>query len=153
MAGRIDRAARAIVALAVAAGLTTAFGLASGSAAAGRAAPVQLAQATTNPPAAAPAQQFAQLRQRLGIKPAQEGRFERFVTVLRENDAARAAFLQRNPPGRRRNALEELRVQSQAADLDARGLRQLLPAFEALYASLSAQQKQAADRVFAAPAR
>ncbi len=153
MAGRIDRATRAIAALAVAAGLTTAFGLASDAMAGSRAPPVQLAQAATNPPAAAPAQQFAQLRQRLGITPAQDGTFQRFVAVLGDNDAARAAFVRRNPPDRRRDALEELRVQSEAADLDARGLRRLLTAFQALYASLSPQQKQAADQVFAAPAR
>jgi periplasmic protein CpxP/Spy len=152
MTRKTDRAPRAVIALGLAAGLTTAFGLAPDAGAAGRASLVQLAQATM-PPAAMPAQQFAQLRQQLGITPAQEGVFERFVTVLRDNEATRAAFMGRNPPGQQRDALDELRVQSEAADLDARGLRRLLPAFEALYASLSAEQRRAADGVFAAPPR
>ncbi|HTT80325.1 MAG TPA: Spy/CpxP family protein refolding chaperone [Stellaceae bacterium] len=146
MARRIDRATR--VALALATGLAAASAAVPASAAGGASPRVQLVQAA--PPAG---DQFAALRQQLAITPAQEPKFDAFVQVMRDNDAARAAFLRGNPPDRRRNALAELRVQSEAADLDARGLRRLVPAFEALYASLSSQQKQTADRVFAAPAR
>jgi hypothetical protein len=101
--------------------------------------------------AAAAGDQFAGLRQRLAITPAQEAKFAAFVAVIQRNDQARSAFLRQNPPDRRRNALEEFRVRAAAADLDARGQRQLLSAFQSLYNSLSPTQRRTANAVFAAP--
>jgi LTXXQ motif family protein len=103
--------------------------------------------------ASAAADPFAQLRQRLAITPAQEAKFAAFVAVMQQNTAARSAFLRQNPPDRHRNALEELRVQAAAADLDARGLHRLMSAFQALYLTLSPSQKRIADQAFAAPAK
>jgi periplasmic protein CpxP/Spy len=111
------------------------------------------AQAAGPPSGAPPSpeEQFAQLKQRLAITPAQETRFDALVQVMRQNTATRDAFVARNPPSQRRNALGELRVQAEAASLDARGLQHLLPAFQALYTSLSPEQKAAADQAFAPP--
>lgn len=108
---------------------------------------IALAQAA--PPS--PEEQFAQLKQRLQIIPAQEAKFAALVQVMRQNQATRDAFVARNPPTEQRDALQELRVQAEAASLDARGLQHLLPVFQALYVSLSPQQKAVADQAFAPP--
>lgn len=111
----------------------------------------RLALAQAGPQAGAapsPDAQIAQLKQRLAITPAQEAKFDAWVQVMRQNVATRDAFIARNPPGQRRSALDELRIQAEAASLGARGLQHLLPPFQALYLSLSAQQKAAADQVF-----
>jgi hypothetical protein len=143
MASAMGRAARAAVAPAIAAALGLAgVGLA----------PAAHIHAQAAAPQAAASDPIARLKSRLGITPAQDGKFAALVAVMRQNATARAAFLRRNPPGRHRNALAELRVQTEAAQLDARGLQRLLPAFQALYASLSEPQQQIADKVFAAPA-
>jgi periplasmic protein CpxP/Spy len=111
-----------------------------------------LAQAPSpGAPAASPDEQFAQLKQRLAITPAQEAKFAGLVQVMRQNTATRDAFVARNPPSVQRDALAELRVQADAASLDARGLQRLVPAFQTLYLSLSPQQRQAADQAFAPP--
>jgi periplasmic protein CpxP/Spy len=107
------------------------------------------AQTATAPPAGNPAQQMAALRSRLGITPAQQPQFNAFAQAMQQNEAAMAVFTQRNPPNQPRNALDQLRAQAQAAQLDAQGLRRLVPVFQALYASLSDQQKRVADQLFA----
>ncbi|HTV87958.1 MAG TPA: Spy/CpxP family protein refolding chaperone [Stellaceae bacterium] len=152
MLRRIEPATRVAAVLGVAVVLAVASTAATPAASAAGGTPaLRLAQATTAPPPAAPEQQFAQLKARLAITPAQETTFNAFAAVMRQNISARSAFLRRNPPGRRRSAIEELRVQSEAAELDARGLQRLLPVFQALYASLSEPQKRIADQVFVAP--
>jgi periplasmic protein CpxP/Spy len=103
------------------------------------------------PPPASPDEQFTQLKQRLAITPPQEAKFAALVAAMQQNTATRDAFVARNPPSVQRDALQELRVQAEAASLDARGLQRLLPAFQALYLSLSPQQKAAADQAFAPP--
>jgi periplasmic protein CpxP/Spy len=155
MSRRIDPATRP-AALGVAAMLALAtLGCASAASAADRSPHLQAAQAATAapPPGGAPDQPLARLKAQLGITPAQEPKFDAFVAVLRQNEAARDAFLRRNPPTRPRNALDQLRVETQAAEVGARGLQRLLPLFQAFYASLSEPQKRTADRAFSTPAQ
>ena len=118
---------------------------------------IQLAQAATSPkdaPAASEAQterQTADLHKRLQITPAQQPQFDAVVKAMQQNAQEMDALMQQNPPDRRRNALDELRTQAQAAQTEAAGLQRLLPVFQALYEGLSEAQKRAADQVFAAP--
>ena len=46
------------------------------------------------------------------------------------------------------NAVDDLRLAIQVSEQEVSGLRRLLPALEALYASLSPAQQQTANQVF-----
>ena len=52
--------------------------------------------------------------------------------------------------GAQQNAVEGLRTAASFAQTEADNLKRLVPALEALYASLSDQQKRAADKLFSA---
>jgi hypothetical protein len=139
-------------------GFAAAFAaLSPGAAADARTPDIRLAQAApsaTAAPAAGDAQnerEAADLHKKLHITPAQRPLFDAVVKVMQQNTQEMEALMQQNPPGRHRNALDELRTQAQAAQTEAAGLQRLLPAFQALYESLSEAQKSAADHVFAAP--
>jgi hypothetical protein len=105
--------------------------------------PVLLAQA----PAAAPGQtieaNIAQLHQRLQITPAQEPQFNALVAVMRQNAQIASAA----PPANA-NAVETLRLAIQYGQEEVDGMKRLLPALQALYASLSPAQQKTADMVF-----
>jgi hypothetical protein len=115
---------------------------------------MRLAQAAS--PSAAPAgqgidQQINDLRTRLQITPAQQGAFDAFAQVMRQNAQEMDALIQRQSANRAPNAVEELRASAAAAAAEASGLQRLVPAFQTLYNGLSEQQKRTADQLFAGP--
>jgi protein CpxP len=87
---------------------------------------------------------IAQLHQRLQITPAQEPRFEAFANVMRQN----ARMMPSAAPPANPNPVEGLRFAIHAGEQELAGLKRLLPALEALYASLSPMQQRIADQVF-----
>ena len=87
---------------------------------------------------------IAQLGQRLQITPAQEPRFEALANVMRQN----ARMMPNAPPSANPNPVEGLQFAIEASEQELGGLKRLLPALEALYASLSPAQQQTADQVF-----
>jgi hypothetical protein len=87
---------------------------------------------------------IAQLRQRLQITPAQEPRFEALANVMRQN----ARMMPNAPPPTNLNPIQGLRFAIQAGEQELVGLKRMLPALEALYASLSPMQQRTADQVF-----
>ena len=89
---------------------------------------------------------IASLHQRLQITPAQEALFGAVANVLRGN--ARAEASSPHQPPANASAVDELRAEIQYDEVELAGLRRLLPALEALYASLSPAQRQAADATF-----
>lgn len=116
------------------------------------------APATAAPPAAAaplPERfaddvelRIAMLHRELGIQPAQEALFEAYANAMRGNaQAIHALFLQRvhvtdfSAPAR-------LRWYAQLTAAHAEAVSRLIAPFDALYQSLSAEQKAAADRHF-----
>ena len=105
-------------------------------------APLLLVQA----PAPAPNVEanIAQLRQRLQVTPAQEPRFEALANVMRQN----ARMMPNAPPPANPNPVQALRFAIQAGEQELVGLKRMLPALEALYASLSPMQQRIADQVF-----
>jgi hypothetical protein len=105
-----------------------------------------LAQAPPNSPPPDVESNITSLHQRLQITPAQEAPFNAVATVLRAN--ARAEASSPHQPPANASAVEELRAEIQYDEIELGGLRKLLPALEALYASLSPQQRQAADMAF-----
>jgi protein CpxP len=112
--------------------------------------PLRLAQAGPAPAAsgAGPGidSQISDLRSRLQITPAQQPKFDAVAQIMRQNAQAMEAAMRRTPP---RNAVEDMRVEAEAAAAEAAQLQRMLPAFEALYASLSEEQKHMADQLFA----
>ena len=126
------------------------IGSPAGAAAAGPPSPapgIMLAQARPNPaPPPDVEANIASLRQRLQITPAQEGPFNAVANALRAN--ARAEATAPHQPAANASAVDELRAEIQYDEIELAGLKKLLPALEALYASLSPQQRQAADMAF-----
>ena len=144
--------------------LLSAIGLAGPSHAAPTA--MVLAQATTPEAAPAPPQtketpssrshgdrveaRIKDLHQKLKITPAQESQWNEFAQVMRENAKAVDAVLkERSENLHAMNAVEDLRSYERLADAHADGLKKLVPAFETLYNTMSADQKKTADAVFA----
>ena len=108
---------------------------------------VMLAQAQPNlPPPPDVEASIASLHQKLQITPAQEAPFNAVANVLRAN--ARAEATAPHQPAANASAVDELRAEIQYDEVELAGLKRLLPALEALYASLSPAQRQAADMAF-----
>lgn len=107
---------------------------------------VMLAQAPPSPPPPDVEANIASLRQRLQITPAQEAPFNAVANALRAN--ARAEATAPHQPAANASAVDELRAEIQYDEIELAGLKKLLPALEALYASLSPAQRQAADAAF-----
>ena len=106
---------------------------------------VMLAQARPAPPPNVEAS-IASLHQRLQITPAQEAPFDAVANAIRAN--ARAEATAPHQPTASASAVDELRAEIQYDEMELAGLKKLLPALEALYASLSPAQRQAADSAF-----
>src|SRR5215831_10170062 len=109
---------------------------------------IELVQARPNPAPPTPdiEANIASLRQRLQITPAQEAPFNAVASVLRAN--ARAEATAPHQPSANASAVDELRAEIQYDEVELAGLKKLLPALEALYATLSPAQRQAADMAF-----
>ena len=114
------------------------------------ASPPQLTFAQAAAPAPSPVQNIeaniASLHQRLQITPAQEPQFSALANVMRQNARAEAGAPQAPPPNA--SAVDYLRAEIQYDEMELAGLKRFLPALEALYATLSPTQKQAANAIF-----
>ena len=92
---------------------------------------------------------IAQLRKRLEIAPAQEAAWNGVAQIMRDNAAAfRANVPDRSKGPDTSTAVEDLKAFQIIADEHANGLRKLIPAFDALYASMPPAQQKRADQVF-----
>jgi protein CpxP len=120
----------------------------------------QVAQATPrSAPAQAPAppsagnqeieRQITDLRRKLNITSGQQPQFDALAQVMRQNAQAMDALAQQEQKNSKPNAVEAVRAGGRFAETEAEGLKRLLPPLQALYESLSDQQKRAADQVFA----
>ena len=89
---------------------------------------------------------IASLHQRLQITPAQEAQFNAVANVMRQNARAEASAPQAPPANA--SAVDQLRAEIQYDEVELTGMKRLLPALEALYATLSPAQRQTADAVF-----
>ena len=108
---------------------------------------ITLAQARPNPaPPPDVEANIANLHQRLQITAAQEAPFNAVASALRAN--ARAEATAPHEPPANASAVDELRAEIQYDEIELAGLKKLLPALEALYASLSPAQRQAANMAF-----
>jgi hypothetical protein len=89
---------------------------------------------------------IANLRRQLQIAPAQEAQFNAVANVMRAN--ARAEATVPHQPPANASAVDDLRAEIQYDEIELAGMKRLLPALDALYASLSPGQRQAADAAF-----
>jgi periplasmic protein CpxP/Spy len=108
--------------------------------------------ATTAQPPHAPIEEvearITDLRRRLLITPAQEPEFKAYADVMRANAQTIQALFQERAKETDTSAVTRLRWVARLTQAHADNLNKLVPVFEALYQSLSDQQKKAADTVF-----
>ena len=71
---------------------------------------------------------------------------------MRQNTQQMDAVAGQQGQNRARNAVEDLRASAQLAEAEVEGMKRLLPALQALYDSLTDQQKRLADSVLVQPA-
>jgi len=90
-----------------------------------------------------------ELQAKLHITQAQEDLWNHVTQVMRDNAKTLDALAQaRSTHAQAMTALDDLKSYSEIADAHAEGLKKFIPAFEALYASMSDAQKQNADTLF-----
>jgi hypothetical protein len=89
-----------------------------------------------------------ELHAKLHITAAEEPQWEAFTAVMRENaQHTEETAAQRGDPSTM-TALDEMRGYTAMAAAHAADMQKMLPAFEALYTSLSPEQKKLADELF-----
>jgi len=94
-------------------------------------------------------QRIADMRSQLHITHAQEPHWDRFAAVMRSN--ARAldrAYRRRGERIESMSALENMESYARIERRRAMDVQRLVPAFRALYASLTPEQRHAADELF-----
>ncbi|HEV2285169.1 MAG TPA: Spy/CpxP family protein refolding chaperone [Steroidobacteraceae bacterium] len=110
------------------------------------------APATTAPPKAkAPGIDglIDHLHASFGITAAQEPLWQKVVGVMRENSEKLSKLSKARAEGSAdRSAVEDLKSYAEISQAHADGTSKLIPAFQALYDSMSPEQKKAADAEF-----
>ncbi|HVC62301.1 MAG TPA: Spy/CpxP family protein refolding chaperone [Acetobacteraceae bacterium] len=92
---------------------------------------------------------IAHLHARLHITAAEQQEWDRFARVMRDNaKELDQAYQQRGARFESMNAVENMQSYAEIEQTRSQGMQKLVPAFQTLYASLSDQQKQQADRLF-----
>ena len=94
-------------------------------------------------------QRITELHARLHITAAEQSQWDQFAQVMRDNAKdVDQAYQQRAAQFQSMNAVENMQSYAQIEQTRAQDMQKLVPAFQTLYASLSDQQKQQADRMF-----
>jgi periplasmic protein CpxP/Spy len=96
--------------------------------------------------------EIAELKKRLNITPQQQPQFDAFAQAMRQNAQTMEPLMQLQQQSTSRNAVDDLKAAAKFADAEADSLRKLVTPLEALYGSLSDQQKKIADQVLVAGA-
>jgi len=108
------------------------------SAAAGRTSAVEFTEARIN-----------QLQGALKITDAQKELWQNLTQVMRENAKEMDALTRdRGKTAGTLNAVEQMKLRSQISEAHLDQLKKFIPPFEALYASMSDEQKKATDTIF-----
>jgi periplasmic protein CpxP/Spy len=92
---------------------------------------------------------IADLHARLKITPAQEQQWSQFTQVMRDNARQMDQdYQQRSQRVQEMSALDNMHSYAKIAEAHAQDVQKLVSPFEALYSSMSAEQKHTADQVF-----
>lgn len=95
-------------------------------------------------------ERIKELHEKLKITEAQTADWDKVAATMRENAKTIHELIQdRHEKGETRTALEDLESYHKIASAHAEGLEKFIPVFKTLYDSMSAEQKQNADSVFA----
>ena len=124
-----------------------------------QAAPVLLAQTTTTSqpstaakPKRSPADRveahIKKLHAQLKITPAQEPQWTAVAQAMRDGAQQMQAAIQQRQQAAKMTAVDDLKAYQAIADAHSQDLQKLIPAFQALYATMSDDQKKNADAVF-----
>lgn len=89
---------------------------------------------------------IADLRLRLRITPAQQPQWDAFTGIMRQNAQHQEALHASGAAAR--SATDMLRAYAATLQGHAADMQRLVPAFDALYATMTPDQRTAADRVF-----
>ena len=94
--------------------------------------------------------QIKQLQGALSFTKAQEELSNNLTKVMRENAKDMDAFFTkaRAEKPQTRNAVEQMKFHSQITEAQLDQLKKFIPPFEALYASMSDEQKKSTDTIF-----
>ena len=156
----LDTARRSVLATVCASALLSAPALAAGTVQA--APPLLLAQATAPAPAqpkAAPAkpkrsptdrveERITRLHTELKITPEQETQWNAVASAMRDDAKTMEEAIAQRRAAKSMTAVDNLKSYQAIADAHAQGLQKLIPAFQALYDTMSPEQKKNADAVF-----
>ncbi len=92
---------------------------------------------------------IARLHKALRITPGQEPLWQNFAGVMRQNVVELdGVYAKRESQYGAMNAVQDLQSYAAVQEANARNVQMLLPPFQALYDSLSPEQKKAADATF-----
>jgi periplasmic protein CpxP/Spy len=92
---------------------------------------------------------ISELHKQLHITPAEEPRFTAYADVMRSNAQTMQTLFQQRAQSPDRSAIGMLRWYAKLTAAHAEAVSKLVPPFEALYQSMSDEQKKVADAVFA----
>ena len=91
---------------------------------------------------------IAELHKRLRITAAQQAQWDAFAQIMRDNAAHSDQLFKQRADSESMNAVEDLRSYAAIAQAHAEDVQRLVPAFQALYESMSPDQQKAADTAF-----
>ncbi|HLG89251.1 MAG TPA: Spy/CpxP family protein refolding chaperone [Alphaproteobacteria bacterium] len=95
---------------------------------------------------------IAELRAKLHVTTQQGPQWDAFVGAERDSAKEMSELIERRErDAKGMNAVDDFRSYGKIAEAHADGLKKIIPAFEALYDSLSDDQKKAADTMFRNP--
>lgn len=116
----------------------------------GSAAPAaQTAPAAQSPPGGGVDSLIAHLHEKFMITPAQEGSWRKLADVMRENAQTMSVLAKKRFDGAKTmTALDDLKSYAEISEAHAEGTKKMIPAFQAVYESMSDTQKKEADTEF-----
>ena len=91
---------------------------------------------------------IAELHRRLRITAAQEAQWDAFAQTMRDNALHADRLYKARADADNMSAVEDLRSYAGIAQAHADDVQRLVPAFEALYGTLTSDQQRAADQAF-----
>jgi periplasmic protein CpxP/Spy len=91
---------------------------------------------------------IADLDKRLGITSSERSQFAAMAEIMRANAKMMDALLVERQHDTNRSAVDSLHWYQRLTEAHAAALKKFVPAFDALYAVLSARQRETADTVF-----
>jgi hypothetical protein len=92
--------------------------------------------------------QVADLRKRLNVTPAQQTQFDALAAAIRQNAQDMTAGAPPASQNATTSAVDSMRAAQKAAQSEADGLNKMIPPLQALYETLSPEQKKVADQYF-----